>query len=164
MRKQKRELRKRIIDFLIIYFLVFTLNFTTNTFSKYVGRIDGNGKMNIAKWEVTVDNEISNKTINLVSGNTTQDYSFDVISNSEIATNYAVILTNVPNDIKVSIDGHDLKAPINNRIEFENVGSFEANDTSNINTHTLRFETTIDTEIQNNTNINLNIIFEQEEL
>lgn len=164
MRKQKRKLRRRITDFLILYFLVFTLNFTTNTFSKYVGRIDGNGTMDIAKWDVSVDDEISSKSISLVSGNTTQEYTFDVISNSEIATKYNVILTNVPSDVKVSIDGNNLKTPTNNRIEFNNAGSFEANDTSNTNTHTLRFETTIDTEIQNNTNINLNIVFEQEEL
>ena len=168
MRKQKRALRRKITDFLIIYFLVFTLNFTANTFSKYVGRIDGNGSMNVAKWDVDVDNEISTKSISLVSGNTSQEYSFDVSSNSEIATNYNVILTNVPNDVKVSIDGHELKTPNNNKVEFPNAGSFNAKDlsntNSNIHTHTLRFETTIDTEIQNNTNINLSIIFEQEEL
>ena len=168
MRKQKRALRRRITDFLILYFLIFTLNFTANTFSKYVGRIDGNGTMNVAKWDVSVDDEISSKSISLVSGNTPQEYTFDVISNSEIATKYNIILTNVPNDVKVSIDGHDLKIPNNNRVEFPNAGTFNAKDLSNtnnnINTHTLRFETTIDTEIQNNISINLNIVFEQEEL
>ncbi len=164
MRKQKRALRRKITDFLILYFLIFTLNFTTNTFSKYVGRIDGNGSMNVAKWDVSVDDEISTKSISLVAGNTTQNYTFDVISNSEIAANYDIILTNVPNDVKVSIDSGTKKTPSNNRVEFLNAGSFNANDSSNTNTHTLNFETTIDTGVQNNTNINLSIVFEQEEL
>lgn len=164
MRKQKRALRRKIIDFLIIYFLVFTLNFTTNTFSKYIGRIEGNGRMDVAKWDVDVDNEISTKSISLVSGNTTQEYTFDVISNSEIAAKYDIILTNVPNDVKVSLDGGTKKTPNNNRVEFSDAGLFEANDSNNTNTHILNFETTIDTEVQENTNINLITVFEQEEL
>lgn len=164
MRKQKRALRRKITNFLILYFLVFTLNFTTNTFSKYIGRIEGNGQMDIAKWDVDVDNEISEKSINLVSGNTTQEYSFDVTSKSDIATKYDVILTNVPNDVKVSIDGKNKKIPTNNKIEFTNVGIFEANASTNKRTHVLKFETTIDTEVQNNTNIDLKVIFEQEKL
>ena len=162
MRKQKRALRRKIIDFLIIYFLVFTLNFTTNTFSKYVGRIEGNGRMDIAKWDVDVDNEISTKSINLVSGNTAQEYSFEVKSNSETAAKYDIILTNVPNDVKVSIDGHDLKRPTNNEIRFIDVGAFKANDTIRTKTHVLKFITTINTEIQSNTNINLNVVFVQD--
>ena len=164
MRKQKRALRRKITDFLIIYFLVFTLNFTTNTFSKYIGRIEGNGRMDVAKWDVDVDNEISTKSISLVSGNTTQEYTFDVISNSEIAAKYDIILTNVPNDVKVSLDGGTKKTPNNNRVEFSDAGLFEANDSNNTNTHILNFETTIDTEVQENTNINLITVFEQEEL
>ena len=164
MRKQKRALRKKITEFLIIYFLFFTLNFTSNTFSKFVGRIDGSGSMIVAKWDVSVDNEISTKSINLVSGNTTQEYTFEVESKSEIATKYDVILTNVPNDVKVSIDGKNKKTPTNNKIEFTNVGIFEANASTNKRTHVLKFETTIDTEVQNNTNIDLKVIFEQEKL
>ena len=161
MRKQKRALRKKITSFLLLYFLVFTLNFTTNTFSKYIGRINENSSINIAKWDVGVDNEISTKSINLVSGNNTQEYSFEVKSNSETAAKYDIILTNVPDDVKVSIDGHDLKSPTNNEIRFIDVGAFKANDTTRTKTHVLRFITTIDTEIQDNTNINLSVVFVQ---
>ena len=162
MRKQKRALRRKITDFLIVYFLIFTLNFTANTFSKYIGRIEGNGRMDVAKWDVDVDNEISTKNISLVSGNTTQEYSFEVRSNSETAAKYDIILTNVPDDVKVSIDGHDLKRPTNNEIKFLDVGAFKANDTIRTKTHVLKFITTINTEIQSNTNINLDVVFVQD--
>ena len=162
MRKHKRALRKKITNFLIIYFLIFTLNFTSNTFSKYIGRIEGNGKMDVAKWDVAVDNELSTKSISLVSGNKTQEYSFEVRSNSETAAKYDVILTNVPDDVKVSIDGHDLKRPTNNEVKYINVGAFKANDTVRTKTHVLKFITTINTEIQSNTNIGLNVVFVQD--
>ena len=163
-RQQIRALRVKIANFLILYFLVFTLNFTTNTFSKYAGQINGNKSMSVAKWSVSVNDEVSSKNISLVAGNTMQEYAFNVISNSEIAANYDIILTNIPNDVKVSLDGGTIKTPTNNRVEFTNAGSFTANQASRTNAHVLKFETTIDTAVQNNTSVNLEIVFEQEEI
>ena len=99
--------------------------------------------------------------LSLISGNSTKDYIIKVTSTSEVSANYSIILTNVPSEMEVKIDGGTYRLPINNTISFENVNSFGASDVNTTHTHRLIFNAPIDSNIASSTQVGINVIFNQ---
>ena len=160
--KTKRVLKKKFQVFLSIYFIFFTSYFTVITLSKYLNKITGQGTTSIAKWEVSSDindNEID--TLDMIIGNTTQDFTLKVTSTSEIKAVYSVVLTDLPNDLEVKIDGGTYKKPTNHTSTFSNIGYINANAETKTMTHTLTFNAPIDSKTMSASEININVIFNQ---
>ncbi len=163
--KKKIVFKKKYITFLLIYFVLFTSYFSILTLSKYVSTSEKAGTSTIAKWEVftdTSDNE--NDTLNIVSGNTPQNYILKVTSTSEVAATYSVFLTNLPDELEISIDNGEYQIPVNNEIIFINVGSFNASDNNSTHEHTLTFNAPLDSNIEEVNEISLDVLFEQNEI
>lgn len=154
----KLKNKKKFVKFLFIYFTFFTSYFTMRTLSRYISVVKKDGSEVIAKWDidVTADSE----SINLVSGNGSKSYNLTVTSDSETKVLYSIILTNVPNDIFVSIDGKSNTSPSNNKVIFDNL-YINANDSNKTRQHTLTFTAPINSSVINNNDIKIDVIFTQ---
>ena len=103
---KKEILNKKIAIFLLLYFIVFTFYFSIITFSRYIGVI-GNNKTtaSIAKWDVSLDtSDNKSNTLELVNGNTSNSYILKLTSQSETIATYSIVLTNLPENIRIGIE------------------------------------------------------------
>ena len=163
-RREKRARRllisKRIATFIFLYIILFvfflTYNITMKTFSKYASADSKDAEASIAKWEVSLDTENSNNTFNTISGDTVQ-YILKIISESEIASCYTVVLSDLPSEIQVSIDGGIFQTPTNNMITYTNLGEFDLDDEETEHTHTLAFLIPLDSNIIDINEINIDV-------
>ena len=164
-RRAKRvALVRKLMTFSFLYLIFFTVHFSMITFSKYTGISAGNGNTSVAKWEVSADNNISSKNISLIAGSDPQEYKIRVTGKSEVSSKYSIVISNVPNNVKISLDGGTQKLPEDNEISFSNAGQFEANDTNFTHEHTLNFYALVEADQVQNRQLSLNIIFTQDEL
>ena len=165
---KKRRLKKKFKVFFSLYFILLISYFTVYTFSKYAGTIEKQENVDIAKWNVSVDSD-SNSSLDVVSGNLQdnleeQSYILTVASTSDVASNYSIVITNVPDNIQVKVDNGDIISEENNEILIENVGSFNANDTNSTHSHTLTFIAPTGTHEISEQEISVDVIFTQKEL
>ena len=159
---KKYKLKKKFYLFFLICLIFFISYLSLCTLSKYVGTTNGSGIATVAKWEVSYD--LSNNesdTLNIVSGNVTQNYILKVISTSEVAATYSIILLDLPSEIQVKLDNGLYQYPVNNTITFNKVGSFNANDLNAEHTHILTFNAPLESNISSTSKINIDIKFIQ---
>ena len=150
------------IGFIAICFAVLVIYITITTLSRYTCLYIKNQNISIAKWEVNLDtSDNESDTLNIVSGNAAKNYILKIISSSEIAVNYSVIVSNLPNEIEVKIDDGNYQTPINNKITFNNIGRFNANDTITEQIHTLYFSAPLDSNIPATNDIFVDVKFTQ---
>lgn len=150
---------KKYIKLILIF--IFLLLFTTilNTYCKYQNNMKLNNNIAIAKWEIKPD--INNKILNLVSNNTTQDYEINIAYTSEVASNYQIILSNIPKGIKVSLNSSQIFTPDNNNQIIINAGTIKpSNNQINI-TDSLRFISTLEADNLSDYIIGIEVIFNQ---
>lgn len=123
---KKTKLKKKFKIFFVLYFTLFTSFFAANTFAKYYGQVNGNGNVSLAKWDVSIDTPDSDSRIDLIAGNTTDSYNLNITSNSDTKTDYTIVISNLPNNMKVSFDGGtSFQTPSNNIVTFS--GTINAN-------------------------------------
>lgn len=163
-RRIRREaIIKRLMIFSFLYLIFITAHFSMITLSKYTGTTTRTGTANVAKWGVSINNNITSKDISLVAGNTSQEYKIEITSNSEVSSKYSIIISGVPNDVKVSLDGGTQVSPTGNKITFSNAGSFQATETNLTHNHTLKFDAPIDSDVIEDGKVKLDVIFVQDE-
>ena len=161
-RRKKRKVRvtitRRILTFLCIYFVLFATNYSMSTFSRYQSDGVSNASAGVAKWEVSVNQTSASNTLNIVSGdNVAQSYKIKVESNSDVTVSYNIILSNLPDEIMVSLDGGTYQTPVNNEITFTNVGIFAVSDTTKEREHILYFKAPIDSDIPSTNEIDVDV-------
>ena len=163
---KKEILNKKIAIFLLLYFIVFTFYFSIITFSRYIGVI-GNNKTtaSIAKWDVSLDtSDNKSNTLELVNGNTSNSYILKLTSQSETIATYSIVLTNLPQNIRIGIDNETpIEPDENNSITFQDVGYINANAETKTVEHTLTFYSPIDSGITGLNEINIDVTFVQKE-
>ena len=165
MKEEKiRKKKKKIVKFTAIYFACFLVFFAAVTIAKYLDVTVASGTKDIAKWEVLYDSSdnVTNK-INVVSGNETQNqtYTIKVTSNSDVKASYSLVLTNVPNDVEAKVDGGSYVSSVNNTITINNIGTINANASNRTNTHTLKFNTPLNSQVIGENAINVEMKFVQ---
>lgn len=153
----------KYVAFVLLFMAFFTLYFTSSTLSRYAGTTAGNGSVRVAKWNVGIEETLDPKTLNIVSG-TFANYVLEVKSASETASNYSINLSNIPVGVEVQLDGAAAVTPTNGEVSFANAGSFNANSSGLTRNHTLTFVTTLDTAAVNNNEVDIDVVFVQEEL
>ena len=161
MKKTKRRLKKKFIVFLFIYFILFTSYYAFSTLSKYTSVFSSSNQISVARFNVSIDS--NNENISMIAGNggSSTTYTVTVTSLSEVATHYAIVLTNVPSGVKVKLDNGNFISETNTTITFNNAGIFAPNDANSTRTHTLTFMAEIGTATQSNESINLDVVFTQ---
>ncbi|MCR4753451.1 MAG: hypothetical protein K5837_03480 [Candidatus Saccharibacteria bacterium] len=112
----------------------------------------------IAKWNVAIAG--SNKEFELVAGGSGQVYKLTVTNNSEVSSEYNIVLTGVPDNVKVGIDGGAPQASNNGAITLRSTGDALGIGVSR--SHNLEFVAPIDTEAIDEQNIAVSVQFKQE--
>ena len=116
----------------------------------------------IAKWKVSIE-ENDEKNVSIVSGNDSSTFVLGVKSESEVASNYSIVLSNIPEGVTVTLDGVDEEEPIDGVVTFGNVGTINATD-NDTHEHNLEFSAVLSTAEVSNRHITLDVLFTQVEL
>ncbi len=154
--------RKRIVLKLLLGYGMLCVCYSIGlTFSRYYSSGAFDSSLGVAKWRVSVDNTLSNSNLNLVCGNNTQSYTFSVASESEVSAKYHVILSDLPNEIEVSLDGGTFQTPTNHSLTYENVGVFNVQDAQTEHEHTLTFRAPLSSTMPSVNQINMEVKFSQ---
>ncbi len=149
---------KKYIHFLLIYFVIFSFNIIVNTYSKYNNNLLINKSIAIAKWNIEAS--LPNETLDLVSGSNIEDYIINISYKSEVASNYIIKLTNVPDEIEVSLNNNSYISSNNNQIIIDVRTINSSKEILNIQ-DTLHFKSTLATPNLLNHPIQIEVIFNQ---
>ena len=158
---KENDLAKIVICLLAIL-LIFVLISNSYFNAKYKSKINSHDKVSIAKWNVSTNiTNNTNNNLSIISENNKRSYVVTVNSQSEVATTYSIILSNVPTGLEVKIDNKDYKTPDNNIIKFDNIGSFTPSNETATHNHTLTFNDPLTTNNIGDSVIKIDVIFEQ---
>ena len=150
--------------FLLLCATLITLSQVNNAKSKYQSGLNGASEASVAKWEVSVTPVTETNTFNIVAGNTLPiEYTVRVSSNSQVSNSYSIIVLNIPEGIKVSIDNGTEQTPTNNTVTFSNVGAFNIEDNTAYHDHKLTFSVPIETKEVENNNVKIQVSFTQKD-
>ena len=147
--------------FLLICLILITIYHTNDTMSKYSSMISGDSSARTAKWDVSIEPVTASNVINMVTGSASQDYTIKVKSRSEVSSSYSIIVSNVPNDVRVSIDDGTEQTPSNNTVTFSNVGTINVGDSSNEKQHKLTFRAPLASNAVTNNQVSIQVSFTQ---
>ncbi len=147
MKKLKNGRFSRSIIFATLITTVLTCC-VIGGFARYGTSLFGTDAVKVAKWDVSVDysTAATNFTLEDVDGKRTAEYSFTVISESEVALSYDIVVTlptALPNPdcVSFTIGGKSQSSISEGRIyTFLEVGEFDANGGSR--EHILKIEVT----------------------
>ena len=156
--------KRKLFVFLLAYTLFVTSYFSLHTFSKFVSVANSKtGTKDVAKWDVSLDTSSQANSIDLISGNTSnaQDYVLTVSSDSEVAVDCSLKITNLPSDLTLKIDGGTDIPVSNNQISVNNFCSFNANDSTNTKSFILTFIAPLNASVVSNRTININVTCKQ---
>lgn len=152
--------KKKFLLFIFLYVFFVTSYFSLRSFSKYTS-VAGNktGTRGVAKWDVSLDTSSSGNTISLINGNSSssQDYLLTVVSQSEVGVNCDLSVTNVPNGLKLTIDGIYEYTASNNLISANNFCFFNASDPNNTQNYILTFTAPLELDTVTNRQIEINV-------
>ena len=160
MRINKQYKYSSFAILLLLCLTLLTLKHINDAKSKYKADANGASNSTIAQWSVSLDSVTDGNSFNIIAGNTSVDYSLKVKSVSEVSCSYAIIVSNVPNDVRASLDDGDPKSPSSNVVTFNNVGSFIIGNGIDERIHKLSFSAPIESSVNNN-QINIQVLFTQ---
>ncbi len=150
--------------FLLLCLIVFTLSQAFNTTSKYKSEANASSSAKVAKWDVSITPVTQTNSFNMVAGNTAPiEYTVRVNSNSEVSSIYSIVVSNIPNNVKVSLDGGLEQIPTNNTVTFQNAGMLNVGSTNTYNDHRLVFDAPIEASAVSNNSINIQVEFIQKD-
>lgn len=165
-RRRIKPLHRRTIPFAIIAGCLLIVGVAS---AKMVNDtpISKDGEMQIAGWDVVVT-AASGNSMTLDAGNGSQTYSLTVANNSEVASTYAIKVSNIPADVKIGLDitsASDMVTPVSGEVTFTNTGGdLGYTSPNNTRTHvlTLAAEPTANV-TQSSVNMSIEILFVQKE-
>ena len=165
-RRQKRKVRvtiaRRLITFLCVYSVLFTTNYSMSTFSRYQSNSANTSSAGVAKWDVSVNQLSFTNVLGIVSGDeVAQSYRLKVESDSDVTVSYNITLSNLPDEIMVSLDGDTYQTPVDNEIVYSNVGIFNVTDQTKEKEHILYFKVPIDSDVPSTNEIDVDVTLTQ---
>lgn len=145
----------------LFFMLLVTLVFFSSYFlARYVSTFHGGNNADVAKWSVEYSHD--KDEINLISGNTVEEFPIYITSTSEVSSNYSIVLSNVPTGMEVKIDDSEyISSGLDNRVVFDNVGSFGAGDVGLTRMHVISFDAPLDSNIPSSNNVGIDVRFVQ---
>ena len=160
--KKKRKMKKKFVVFFSLYIVILSSYFFIRTFSKYSTSVNKLGSITVAKWDVSAN--IPTSDINLIAGNNIENYTLTVTSESEVATDYSIIISNLPDNIQVALDDDNYIDAVNGQVEFNSAGGFNANAANSSDTHVLKIKALVDADSQVNRKISVDVVFAQRQV
>lgn len=142
--------------------LVVVALFGSYFLAKYVSTLISGDGATVAKW--TVEAVSDTDTLNLISGNVVGVYTLNITSTSEVSASYSVVLSNVPSGLEVKIDdGQYQTAGSSGSIVFGNVGAFAAGGDDVAHTHTITFDSPLDSSALGINEVDVGVEFVQDD-
>ena len=151
-------------SFLLVCVIIITISYSFGSSARYTSDMVGGSNTSVAKWNVDVSPVTQTSTFSAVAGNSTPiDYTVRVTSTSQVSSNYYIVVNNIPDGVKVSLDDGAEQTPTNNRLTFSNVGTFNIGDANTYRDHKITFSIPIESNAVNNNNIDIQVVFSQKE-
>lgn len=154
----KKELLKPIllVSFILLVFC------TVQSFALLRNSSSGTGILNTSSWSVTRSQSQSGDSIDLVSGETTDNYLLTVQSASEVDVVYSIIIRNLPTGVEVDLDNSgDYRIPEDGVVTIRPAGMINYNDENKVKNHTLTFRANSGTTPVTDQEIDIDVEFKQ---
>lgn len=113
-----------------------------------------------ARWNVSVSSN-SSSSMQLIPNSGTSSYNITVTSDSEVDTDYSIIVSNIPSGVQVELDSGGFE-PYSSTVTFPNVGTILYGAQPNSVTHTLTFKANTGATIVSNQSVSVNVEFKQD--
>ena len=137
----KKDLNKNLLV-AILLFLLTALFFVPPTYAIFKEVTESNGDLITAEWDVTLEQGNVNNNVHVVPEIATGTYTLNVKSLSKVDVVYDIVISNLPEEIDVSIDGVNFPPVNSGSVTFINAGTILSNSQNKINSHTLTFRGT----------------------
>ncbi|MBR7041873.1 MAG: hypothetical protein IKI04_00045 [Bacilli bacterium] len=141
-----------IIFVLLALYIPFSLGLLKN-------RANLPSPVSFARWDVSADFDL-NGSMHLVPNSGTSSYSIVVSSDSEVDTDYSIIVSNIPSGVQVKLDNDEFQ-PYSSTVTFSNAGTILYGAGVNSATHTISFRANTGAPFVNNQSVGVNVEFKQ---
>lgn len=151
---------KNIEMIILIYLLsVFCIPSTLGIY-----KTEGNtsGSIDTAEWNVSLNQTGINNTLSIANDGSTSTYTLKVVSDSEVNTEYAIIISNIPSGVDVKLDDEvNYRTPSNGVVTIDPAGTINYTGSSEEVTHILTFRANNGATVVNNQTITVDVDFKQ---
>lgn len=122
-----------------------------------------NSTINLATWNVSLNQSQENNYLSIVPNpnETTESYTVNITSQSEVDVIYSIIIENLPSGVSISLDGGTYVPASNNKVMFSDVGTIAYTDLTKTKSHTLTFKATSGASAVINQEVDVNVIVRQ---
>lgn len=147
---------------LIIILTLFCIISIPYSLGLLKSNVNSSATLDTALWSVSVDSN-SNRSLNLMPNAGAAQFTIVLTSNSEVDTEYSIIVSNIPSGVDVKLDNGNFESPASNSdtVTFSNVGTIIYDEGNNEKTHVLTFRANADAVIVSNQRVNIDVEFKQ---
>lgn len=159
---KKSRLLLPVISIALIIVAVFFISPMEDTNAQYKSAATGNDEFKTATWDVSLNQDGIDNNVSLISdGTTTQSYTLNVKSLSQVDTEYSIVIDDLPDGVKVSLDDGEYQTPSNGKVTFSNVGIIRGTDDVKEKSYVLTFKAEIGTSDVSDQEVNIDVKFRQ---
>ncbi len=152
--------KKMILDLLSMVF-VMTLFLGSSTYAIYRGFISIGGTLASSDWHVYLDQENVEDHLSIVPDGTTDTYTLNIVSESEVDVVYSIIISNLPAGVSVSLDNNTPVQQVNNQVIISNAGTILYQNSENTRTHQLTFIAASGATLATNQQVEIDVVARQ---
>ena len=149
------------IELIILVYLLMTFCIPSS-FGIYRKSASSNSSATTAKWDVSLNQNGINDTLSIVNDGSIAIYTLKFVSDSEVDTEYSIIISNIPNGVDVKLDTeNNYRTPVNGIVTIDPAGTINYTGSSVEVTHTLTFRANAGATVVNNQTIDIDVNFKQ---
>jgi len=149
------------IEFIFLIFLMSAFCIPSSL-GMYKSNTTSSKTVSTADWNVSLNqNEISD-SISIVNNGSTGTYTLKVVSDSEVDTEYSIIISNIPTGVDVKLDTeNNYRTPVNGVVTIEPAGTIHYTGSREEVTRIITFRANNGSSVVNNRAINIDVVFKQ---
>ena len=123
---------------------------------------DTTGLVSAASWNVSLNQTGISNTLSIANDGSTGTYTLKVVSDSEVDTEYSIIISNIPSGVDVKIDTeNNYRTPVNGVVTIDPAGIINYTGSSEEVTRTLTFRANNGATAVSNQTITVDVVFKQ---
>ena len=122
---------------------------------------DVSGTIRVAGWNVGLNQNGVNGSMQLTPNGAAGSYTLNVVSNSDVDVKYSIVVRNIPSGVQVKLDEGSFESPSNGTYRFDNAGTILYGANPNENTHTLYLKALTGATVVNNQTVSVDVEFIQ---
>ncbi len=155
-------MKKKVIIYISTIIFTLLLLYASNSYALFKRKLNSTGRLNLASWNVHLNQTNSNNSLTIIEGVQTGTYTLSVTNDSQVDIRYSVIISNVPTGVEVSINnGTTFEPEQDHVVSFADVGTILFSDSDRTNEHTLIFRATSTSSPVTAQTVNIDVIAKQ---